>query len=109
MTPSRPVFLLAFALLVVLVPAALLPIASYDFFWHLATGRWITEHHALPLTDPFATASDRAPLGLWVNGEWLFQVALYALRSTVWIDRIRALIVAALFAFGFFVASKKSE
>lgn len=106
MTASRPVVLLSLALLVVLVPAALLPISSYDFFWHLATGRWITEHHALPLTDPFAVASDRAP---WVNGEWLFQVALYALRSTVWIDRIRALFVAALFAFGFFVASKKSE
>ncbi len=109
MTASRPVVLLSLALLVVLIPAALLPIASYDFFWHLATGRWITEHHALPLTDPFATASDRAPLGLWINGEWLFQVALYALRSTFWIDRIRALCVAALFAFGFFVASKKSE
>ncbi|HEY2321601.1 MAG TPA: hypothetical protein VGJ82_01945 [Thermoanaerobaculia bacterium] len=106
MTASRPVVLLALALLVVLVPAALLPISSYDFFWHLATGRWITEHHALPLTDPFSIASDRAP---WVNGEWLFQVALSALRSPLWIARLRAFCVAALFAFGFFVASKKSE
>lgn len=106
MTASRPVVLLALTLLVVLLPAALLPISSYDFFWHLATGRWITEHHALPLTDPFAVASDRTP---WVNGEWLFQVAMYALPSAVWIDRIRALCVAALFAFGFIVASKKSE
>ncbi|HEX3580553.1 MAG TPA: hypothetical protein VH087_02245 [Thermoanaerobaculia bacterium] len=105
MTASRPVVLLALALLVVLVPAALLPISSYDFFWHLATGRWITEHHALPLSDPFAIASDRVP---WINGEWLFQVALYAIRSTVWIDRIRALCVGLLFAFGFVVASKKS-
>ena len=24
------------------------PIRSYDYFWHLATGRWIVEHHALP-------------------------------------------------------------
>jgi hypothetical protein len=106
MTASRPVVLLALALLVVLIPAALLPIASYDFFWHLATGRWIAAHHALPLTDPFAIASDRSP---WINGEWLFQVILYAIRSPLWIDRIRALCVAALFAFGFFVASKKSE
>jgi len=106
MTASRPVVLLALALLVVLIPAALLPIASYDFFWHLATGRWIAAHHALPLTDPFAIASDRAP---WINGEWLFQVVLYAIPSPLWIARIRALCVAALFAFGFFVASKKSE
>ncbi|HEX7193049.1 MAG TPA: hypothetical protein VF381_15875 [Thermoanaerobaculia bacterium] len=106
MTASRPVFLLALALLVVLTPAALLPISSYDFFWHLATGRWITEHHALPLTDPFATASDRSQ---WTNGEWLFQVALYAIRSLLWIGRIRAFCVALLFALGFFVASRKSE
>jgi hypothetical protein len=106
MRASRPVILLALALLVVLAPAALLPISSYDFFWHLATGRWITEHHALPLTDPFAIASDPAP---WINGEWLFQVALYAIRSPEWIGRLRALCVAAMFALGFMAASKKSD
>jgi hypothetical protein len=106
MTASRPTTLLALGLLVVLVPAALLPIESYDFFWHLATGRWIAEHHALPLTDPFAIASDRTP---WINGEWLFQVAMYAVRSPVWIDRLRAFLVAVLFAGGFLLAAKKAE
>jgi hypothetical protein len=110
MTASRPVVLLALALLVVLLPAALLPISSYDFFWHLATGRWITEHHALPLTDPFAIASDRSPrINEWINGEWLYQVVLYTIGSPVWIDRIRAFCVAALFAFAFCAASKKSD
>jgi len=105
MTASRPTLLLALALLVVLTPAALLPIESYDFFWHLATGRWIVEHHALPLTDPFTIASDRTP---WINGEWLFQVGLYAIHSPIWIDRLRALLVAAMFALGFLLAAKKS-
>ncbi len=32
----------------------LTPIRDNDFFWHLATGRWIVEHRELPITDPFA-------------------------------------------------------
>jgi len=32
----------------------LTPINDPDFFWHLATGRWIAEHGELPQTDPFA-------------------------------------------------------
>ena len=54
--------------------AAVAPIRNYDFFWHLATGRWIVEHRALPLTDPFAIASERMP---WINGEWLFELILH--------------------------------
>ena len=49
------------------------PVRSYDFFWHLATGRWILEHRALPLYDPFAVASAHVP---WINGEWLWEVAI---------------------------------
>lgn len=32
----------------------LTPIRDNDFFWHLATGKWIAEHGELPTTDPFA-------------------------------------------------------
>src|ERR1700747_1254532 len=106
MTASRPVVLLALALLVVLIPAALIPISSYDYFGHLATGRWIAEHRALPLTDPFAIASDRTP---WINGEWLFQIFLCVIRSPIAIDFLRALFVGAIFALVFFLAAKKSD
>ncbi|MBV9495980.1 MAG: hypothetical protein JOZ54_17165 [Acidobacteria bacterium] len=86
--------------LLVLAAAALAPIRSYDAFWHLATGRWILEHHALPLTDPFAIASDRVP---WINGEWLFQIAARLLEMlgglpALWIAR--ALLVGAIFVIG---------
>lgn len=100
---------LAIALLIVLIPAALGPVHSYDFFWHLATGRWIVDHHALPLTDPFSMASDRVP---WINGEWLFQVPLYlacAAGGITLISWLRAILVAATFALGFFVAAKRSS
>ncbi len=96
----------AIALLVVLSPVALQPLYSYDFFWHLATGRWIAEHGALPLTDPFAVASDRTP---WINGEWLFQLLLYGadvIGGIALVAWSRAILVAAIFAAGFFFASR---
>src|ERR1051325_6588643 len=89
-------------LLVVLLlaAAALAPIRSYDSFWHLAPGRWILDHRALPLADPFAIASDRVP---WINGEWLFQVVARCIElagglTAVWIAR--ALLVGAIFVIG---------
>jgi len=86
-------------LFVVLSLAAAIPIRSYDLFWHLATGRWIVEQRALPASDPFAVASDRGP---WINGEWLFDVVLYPLQQAIGFSGLtilRALFVAALFAF----------
>ena len=96
----------AIALLVILTPVALQPIYSYDFFWHLSAGRWIAEHGALPLTDPFAVASDRTP---WINGEWLFQVLLYGLHTIGGVAAAawsRAVLVAAIFAANFFFAGR---
>ncbi|MDX1388644.1 MAG: hypothetical protein R3344_05615, partial [Acidobacteriota bacterium] len=60
------------ALLVLAAIAGTMRLRAYDLFWHLATGRWILEHRALPETDPFRFTSEAAP---WVNHEWLFQVA----------------------------------
>jgi len=86
-------------LFIVLALAAVVPLRNYDLFWHLATGRWIIEHRALPASDPFAVASDR---GAWINGEWLFEVVLVPLQKAIGFDGLtilRALFVAALFAF----------
>lgn len=101
--------LLAAAVLIVVTPAALAPIYSYDFFWHLATGRWIAAHQALPLNDPFAIASDRVP---WINGEWLFEVPLYLVHAVGGIGLVawlRAVIVATTFTAAFFFAAKRSD
>ena len=39
-----------------------------DVSWHVAAGRWMIEHHGLPLTDPFSfTAYGHR----WVTMEWL--------------------------------------
>lgn len=98
--------LLPLVLLVVFALAAVAPIRSYDFFWHLATGRWIAEHAALPLTDPFSVASDRVE---WINGEWLFDLLVHGVWSAAGfagISLVRALLVGALFAFGFAVSRR---
>lgn len=84
------------ALLALLVAASIAPVQSYDAFWHLATGRWIVEHRALPATDPFALASDPVP---WHNGEWLFEILLYGLERAGGLD---VLSLARALAMGLF-------
>jgi hypothetical protein len=75
------------------------PIRSYDYFWHLATGRWIAAHNALPFSDPFAVASDRIE---WINGSWLFQWmahAIYSIGDHVAVNFTRMIAVAVTFGF----------
>jgi len=89
--------------------AAVAPIRSYDYFWHLATGRWIVEHHALPRFDPLAVASAHVP---WINGEWLYEIVLYAVHGMAGdggISIISALLAAAIFTAGFLFASRENE
>jgi hypothetical protein len=89
--------LIFIALFAALLLSALAPIRSYDYFWHLATGRWIVEHRALPATDPFAIGSDPTP---WINGEWLFEIVLYAMHAiggATGVTWLRAAFVALLF------------
>lgn len=89
--------------------AAVTPIRNYDLFWHLATGRWIVEHRALPLSDPFALASERHE---WINGEWLFQVGAFALERIAGISGLswlRGLFAALLFTLAFLRSRREGE
>ena len=95
------------ALFVACALAALGPIRNYDFFWHLATGRWIVEHRALPQVDPFALASEKHD---WINGEWLFQVFAYGgheLAGLAGLSIVRALLAAAIFTLVFFLSKRE--
>src|SRR5205823_1456728 len=97
------------AIFILIALAAVAPIHSYDFFWHLATGRWIVEHRALPVYDPFALASAHIQ---WINGEWLYQVALYGAESRLGLRGIsgaNAIFVAALFTIAFWFASRERD
>lgn len=102
MTSARWQKVVLFALLAAAALAAIAPVRNYDFFWHLATGRWIVEHRALPLSDPFAVASDRVP---WINGEWLFEIVLYGAHriiGTSGMSWVRGLLAALIFGLAFF-------
>ncbi len=88
---------------------SIVPIRSYDAFWHLAAGRWIAEHRALPARDPFGLASGAVP---WHDGEWLFQLLLYglhALGGEAGLSIARAIAVAALAGWLFHRARRDSS
>ena len=107
MSPAWRRWWLPVTLFAALTLTAIAPIRSYDFFWHLASGRWITEHHALPLTDPFAVASDRTE---WINGEWLWQVLVHANYSAggfAAITLMRAMEAALIFTLGYLFARRE--
>jgi hypothetical protein len=97
----------AMAFLLLIAAAAVGPIRSYDFFWHLAAGRWIVEHRALPIHDPLALASVHRP---WINGEWLYEVVLFAANSRTGLAGIcwlNALLIAVIFTAGFWFAARE--
>lgn len=101
---SRGVAAAVFAVVLVL---SLVPVRSYDYFWHLATGQWILDHRALPATDPLAVASDPVP---WINGSWLFQAgtaAIHAGSGHTGVVATRAVLLAALFAALFLGATRR--
>lgn len=68
----RPTLRAALVGLVAVAAAASswLALSDLDLFWHLASGRWIVEHGALPSADPFSYASRAG----WRPPEWLAQV-----------------------------------
>lgn len=66
-----PVLVLAIA-----VALQIHPVDDWDAWWHLATGRWIAEHGAIPTADPFAYSSGE---GFWLNRQWLFELPLYGI------------------------------
>src|SRR5256885_16464729 len=97
----------ALVLFVLVAIAAIAPIRSYDYFWHLAAGRWMVEHHAIPLSDPLAVASVKTP---WINGEWLYEVVLYATHlSDAATSILNALLIAAIFTAGFRLAAREQS
>jgi len=66
---------------------------AYDLFWHLASGRWILEHRALPATDPFRFTSEAAP---WVDHEWLFQIVARFVETLAGMDGLVVLRAATV-------------
>lgn len=64
-----------------------------DTYWHLATGRWILEHHAVPKADSFSYTFAGQP---WHAHEWLSELVMWlAFRAGGW-NGLHLLFAAAL-------------
>lgn len=53
-------------------------IPSADMWWHLSTGRYVIQHHAVPHREPFSTTIAGKP---WTAHEWLSGVVFYLAYS----------------------------
>jgi tetratricopeptide (TPR) repeat protein len=72
-----------------------------DVGLHLAGGRWIAEHAAVPETDPFTwTVSDHPTVAY----HWLFQLGLYGVERLAGIPGLAVLRLALLLATGLLLA-----
>lgn len=88
---------------ILVLPAALvgsvlafLPHHDLDYWWHIALGRILSVHHAIPTTNPFLyTASPDAPVFVqpWIGLYWLYELhEMGGLATTL---AIRNLLIAA--------------
>jgi len=99
MTPASHLVVLGLLLLVCAGWYAV-PVADSDFWWHIAAGRDILQRGALPEVDPFGVfpAADAIRNDTVLKGQWLGQVALYAVYAAGGIDAVVAFRVAVLLA-----------
>ena len=80
-----------YALLLMLAPRLLNDPDSYS---HIAIGRWIMAHGAVPASDPFSFSMHGAP---WISFEWLSEViyaAAYALSGWAGVAGLAAAAIA---------------
>lgn len=73
-------------------------IASADTWWHLATGRWIVQHHAVPHSDPFSFATAGKA---WVAHEYFTDIAMFYIHRSggfIALAIVNALLLTLAFA-----------
>jgi hypothetical protein len=92
-----------------------------DFWWHLKTGQFIVQHHALPVPDPFAYTTAMSPAAypgeeqvrhFNLTHEWLAQIVLYGVYCVGGLPAItlvRAALLAALCGLVGLLAARRTE
>lgn len=66
-----------------------------DVSWHIANGRWILAHHAIPTTDPFSFTWAGKP---WVSMEWLSDISYATAFNVAGYSGVAALVTFAMMA-----------
>lgn len=77
-TGALPSAALALGLIAFVLADSSLLLGDPDSLWHVATGRWIWEHQAVPSEDVFSHTFYGAP---WIAKEWLSQLLLHAAHT----------------------------
>lgn len=72
---SWPLLIGFLSIAFVLGSAKLDVLADPDTYWHIAAGRWMLAHGALPTVDPFSHSMPGAP---WLTHEWLSELVIAA-------------------------------
>ncbi len=97
---SWPLLVFVAALLwVMALPQHHPSLGDADTYWHLAAGRWIVAHQAVPSVDPFSHSMPGAP---WTAHEWLSEVVIaqvHALAGWPGLVALVALSFAATLAY----------
>lgn len=79
---------------------------NYDFWWHLANGKYIVENKSLPQSDPFSYTTTETPStrkSIILKGYWLAQVIFYKVYSVWEMKGIIVLRATLMLLFLFFV------
>jgi len=87
--------LLRLMLLAAAAISTLQPVRSFDFWWHLASGRLMVAEGRLLQADPFSFTRAGTP---WLNHEWLAQLVAYlgTRAAGEWFPALATLVCALL-------------
>lgn len=99
-TAERWGMLAALALLTLVALFAYAPIFAVDFFWQLELGKLIVERRAIPTEDMFSAVHPHAP---WVQFQWLWELAVYAVYQGGGLRAVRVFQVLLLSGSFFFL------
>ena len=95
---------LIFAVFVLFLPFALgsgsKVFGDGDSSWHIAAGRWILSHRAVPSTDPFSFTMGGQP---WVAIEWLSEIIYAAAFEAAGYSGVAAVVILAIMALNLIV------
>lgn len=90
-------------LLLLLLAVVVAANGSADTWWHLATGRWIVQHHAVPHVDPFSYTFGGKP---WIAHEYLSEVILYLTYVAAGLPGL-VMVSAGLLTLGFWLVYRR--
>ncbi|HMC64444.1 MAG TPA: hypothetical protein VKI65_05860 [Gemmataceae bacterium] len=87
---------MAICIVLYAIPAVVVTraVTDWDIWWHLRTGQWVLEHHAVTTTDPFSSYGEDKS---WAAYSWLFEVLVYGLYQ--WFGLYGVILYRAVMSF----------